>query len=134
MLTLVIMTNISKNNINAPDFQAVQKQLIEHIAKLTKQNASALITNLLTDTEQIMIVKRYGAIFMYTQKYSPYRVSHTLGISQPTACRLYTQYQDGQFDDLMSTLKKKEKNQFLARIEDLIMAQVNTKARARLTR
>lgn len=132
MLTLVIMTNICKLNIHSQDFVAIQKQLTAHVAKLTKENPSFLMSELLTDTERIMIMKRYGAIFMYTQNHTPYRVSKTLGLSQPTTCRLFAQYQAGAFDNLMQTLRKKEQHFFLALINDLIAAQASPRARARL--
>lgn len=126
------MTNISKQQIHSKDYQIVYKQLTQLISKLTKNNASYLIDELLTDAEKIMIVKRYGAIFMYSQKYTPYRVSNTLGISITTASRLFEQYSQGKFDCLLNCLKKNETNQFLSLIHDLIVAQSSPRARARL--
>lgn len=126
------MTNVSKLQTAGKDYSLVYTELTKVIAKLNKNTASYLMDELLTDTERIMLVKRFGAIFMFTQDFSPYRVSKTLGISIPTSSRLYAQFSEGHFENLLTCLSKKERGNFLTLLNDIILAQASPKARARL--
>lgn len=128
------MTNISRRKIDSEDYRAGYTQLITTIAKLNKTNAHSLLDDLLTETERIMLVKRFTALFMFQQQYSSYRVSETLNISISTAQRLYAQYVEGHYSNLLNCLGKKEKHKFLALVEDIILAQVDMRARARLAK
>jgi len=126
------MTNISTQKTNSRDYQVIHKELIKLVVKSNKKTAPYFIEELLTETERIMLIKRFGAIFMFTQGFRPYRVSQTLGMSGPTAYRLYEQYQDGCYSNLLAGLTKKEQSGFLQMLNDLIIAQASPKARARL--
>lgn len=107
-------------------------QLTFLISKLNKRTSEYFIHELLSEAEQIMIIKRFAAIFMFNNNYSPYRASQTLSISTSSARRLYLQFENGQFSNLLGCIKKKEANSFLSLLEDLITAQVSPRARARL--
>lgn len=126
------MTNVRKNGTTSSDYTSAHTQLIKLIAQLNKHTAPYLISGLLTEAEQIMIIKRFAATVMFRHSFSPYRVSRTLGMSISSAQRIYAQYEEGQFSDLLGCMKKKEMSTFLRVISDIIMAQVDMKARARL--
>lgn len=126
------MTNVSKNTDGDENFSLAQNQLIKFIGDLQKTNSQYFLNELLTQSEQIMIVKRFAAVFMYAESYSPYRVSNTLTISISTAQRIYADYQNGTYTKLLSCVTHKETNSFLLLIQDLILAQVSPRARARL--
>ncbi len=126
------MTNVNKHRTGSADYTSAYTQLIKVIAELNKHTAPYLIKELLTEAEQIMIVKRFAASVLYKNKYSPYRVSKTLGMSISSAQRLYEQYEEGQFSNLLGCIQKKEMSIFLQVISDIIASQVDMKARARL--
>jgi uncharacterized protein YerC len=126
------MTNISKRTVDHKEYTLAYNELIQFIGKLTTKRAVFLIDELLTDTERIMIVKRYAAIMMLHKKFSYYRVSQTLTLSTSTTRQLYKNYTEGAYDNLIDGLAKKDTSRFMALLEDLIMAQVSPKARARL--
>lgn len=126
------MTNISKDKLTSADYKLAEKELNHLISKLNHSSAKHLTEELLTPAERVMLVKRFAAVFMFSQKYSPYRVSHTISISISTAQRLFQQYQDGSFDKLLGCIQKKEAHKFLRILDDIIAAQVDPKARARL--
>jgi len=126
------MTNISKNKITGADYKLAYAELIELLTKLQNNDAKYFLEELLTEAEKIMLVKRFAAIFMFQQNYLPDRVSQTISISLSTAQRLHHQYDDGHYHKLFGCLKPKDKNRFLALIEDLILAQASSKARSRL--
>jgi hypothetical protein len=128
----LIMTNVRKNGTTSSDYVSAHTQLITLIAQLNKRTAPYLISGLLTEAEQIMIIKRFAAAVMFRHSFSPYRVSRTLGMSISSSQRIYAQYEEGQFSDLLGCMKKKEMSTFLMVISDMIMAQVDMKARARL--
>lgn len=126
------MTNISRKKTETKDFAQAHSQLADLIAKLNKRTSAYFIHELLSEAEQIMIVKRFAAIFMFNNNYSPYRVSETLSISTSSARRLFLQFDDGQFTNLLGCIEKKEAHVFLSLINDIIIAQVSPRARARL--
>ena len=126
------MTNISHTHLTSKDYQSVTDQLIKLIARLNKHTAPFLINELLTESERIMVVKRFGAILMFNHGYSCYRVSTTLGLSMPTSSRLRAQYVQGQYKNVIANFPKNEQSAFLSLIHDLIIAQASPKARARL--
>ncbi len=126
------MTNISHKNTEGKDYKNAYKELENLIAKLDQKKASYFINGLLTEAEQIMLVKRFAAFLMFSQNYSPYRVSQTISISISTAQRLVDQYQNNDFSILINRVTPKQKNKFILLVQDLIMAKVNTKARSRL--
>lgn len=126
------MTNISKQKTTSKDYQIYFNELTQFIAQLKNKDARHFIDGLLTESETIMIVKRFSAVIMFHRNFSPYRVSQTLSISVSTAQRLLVNYEQGKYDELLNCLKEKEVNSFIALIEDLILFQVSSRARSRL--
>jgi hypothetical protein len=126
------MTNISTLKINTKDYSIAYSELARFIGDLKSTNASYFIDELLTETETIMIVKRFAAILMFHNSFSPYRVSAVLSLSVSTAQRLQENYKLGHYRGLVSCIKKSDTDRFMSLIQDLILAQVSGKARARL--
>lgn len=126
------MTNISKQKIDSEDYTIAYNALVQLISKLKGSSALCLIDELLTESEKIMIVKRFAAIYLFENQYSPYRVCRVLSVSLSTAQRIQEQYDQGQFDSIVKKIGKKEQSTFFALINDLIVAQASPKARARL--
>ncbi len=126
------MTNISKHINDQKDYDLAYSELTQFIGKLSNKSAVFFVDELLTESERIMLVKRFAAIMMFRNNYSPYRVTHTLSLSISTGQRLYKNYSQGKYDNLLGKLQKKETSRFMSLLEDLIMAQVSPRARARL--
>ena len=126
------MTNISNKNTKSKDYKIAYKQLVSLIAKLKNKNASYLIEELFTEAEQIMFIKRFASVFMFKQGHSVYRVSQALGVSKSTASRLCKQYNQGKYNNLLNCINKRQTNEFLSLLNDLILAQASPKARARI--
>jgi Trp operon repressor len=129
---MVHMTNISSKKISDDDYVIAYKQLVKLLSGLHGKNAHFLIEELLTESERVMLVKRFAAIFMFQQNYTSYRVSVTIGISESTAQRLYSEFKTGTYNNLLNCIKKSEKSEFMELLKDLMMSGANTKARARL--
>jgi uncharacterized protein YerC len=126
------MTHISRNEVDSIDYLQAQEQLTIMISKLNASGATNFINELFTETERIMIIKRFAAIFLFQQEYSTYRVSQAAGISTSTSILIYKNYQNGNYDKLLSSISKKQKNEFLALIEDFMLSKLSGKARSRL--
>jgi len=128
------MTNISSKAINDADYMMAYKQLTKLLSGLHDKNAHFLIEELLTETERIMLVKRFAAIFMFQQNYTPYRVSRTIDISESTAQRLHQGFLLGVYDNLLRCIKKNEKSEFVALLEDFMLSRASITARSRLVK
>ena len=126
------MTNVSHKKVGTLDYKYSQKQFIQLIAKLETGGAAHLIQELFTEAERVMLIKRFAAIFMYQQNYSTYRVSLAIGVSFSTAQRLYKSYQEGSFDNLLNSIPKTQRSEFLALVEDFMLSKISIKARSRL--
>ncbi len=126
------MTNVSKANIDTSDYKLAYQQLVLLISKLKRNNASSFLDELLTDSEKIMIVKRFAAIFMFQQNYTSYRISHVLAMSLSTTHRIYKLFENGHFNKLLSCIPKKQQSEFLEILKDFMMSKGSSRARSRL--
>ena len=126
------MTHVSQKKVEAIDFKQAEKQLVKLISKLETHGATHFINELFTEAERIMFIKRFAAILMFQQNYSPYKVSNTVGISLSTSQHYYKSYTEGQFDKLLACIPKKQKSEFLSVVQDFMLFKISAKARARL--
>jgi uncharacterized protein YerC len=125
------MTNVSKIKTDDIDYKHADQELVKLISKLNKRTASVFINELFTESEKIMITKRFAAALLFNKNFTTYRTATGLGVSISTAQRIYKQYKSGQFDNLLSCLSKKEKNEFMELIQDFILSKASPRARAR---
>jgi uncharacterized protein YerC len=125
------MTNVSKVKTDSTDYKHADQELVQLISKLNKRTASIFINELFTEAEKIMITKRFAAALLFNNNFSTYRTATGLGVSLSTAQRIYKQYEAGQFDNLLSCLSKKEKNEFVELIQDFILSKASHRARVR---
>jgi uncharacterized protein YerC len=128
------MTNISKKQTGAIDYRVAQKQLITLLAKIERNTAQHFINELLTEAEKVMLIKRFAAIFMFQDNYSPYRISQTIGISETTALRISKHFKTGKYNNLIATMPKKQRSEFLQLVQDFVFSRISIGARNRLQR
>jgi len=126
------MTNICKDKVDSENYTLAYKHLLLVISKLEKNTASFLFDELLTESEKIMVVKRFAAVFMFQQNYTSYRVSNLLAMSLSTTHRLYKLYCSGNFNNILSCISPKQKSEFISIIEDFILSKGSGRARSRL--
>jgi uncharacterized protein YerC len=126
------MTRVSKRKIDNDDYIIAYKQFVTFLSGLQNKNAHFFLEELLTETERVMLVKRFAAIFMFQQGYSPYRVSVTVDISESTAQRLYQVYLNSSYDNVLSCIKKTEKDELLELLKDLMLSKASFSARKRI--
>jgi uncharacterized protein YerC len=125
------MTNVSKIKTDSTDYKHANQELVQLISKLNKRTAPIFINELFTESEKIMITKRFAAALLFNNNFSTYRTAIGLGVSISTAQRIYKQYESGQFDNLLSFFSKKEKSEFMELIQDFILSKASHRARSR---
>ncbi len=127
------MTRISKNAVeDSEDYKFAYKQLSRFLAGLQDKNAHFFIDELLSESEQVMLVKRFTAIYLFQEGHNPYRVSQMIGVSESTAQRLHHGYREGIYNNLLKCIKKSEKAEFLTVLQDFLLSKADAKARTRL--
>lgn len=119
------MPHVSKEKLDRKLYEQLFSDLLELQVGLSKKQASALLTSLLTETEQIMLTKRCAAAIMFANNCSLYDVWITLKVSKSTAVRLRQQYDEEEFDGLLrglrnKNLKQKEKEEFIESFNKLM--------------
>lgn len=117
------MTNISRSKTSSAEFKALQSELLKAISQLNTQSSHHFFNSLFTESEQIMIIKRFSAIVMFKQGYSAYKVWNTLHISPTTAQKLSLAFESGAYDNLLESLTKAELPVLFTFIDKLIKAQ-----------
>ena len=125
------MTNITRRKADTKDFFKAKQELVRILSD-NKALSTHFVDELLTESEQVMLIKRFAAILMYKQGYSSYRVWNTLHVSPSTAERIYDNLYQDRYENLERALTIKRASGLLSLIEDIITAQVSAKARARL--
>ncbi len=105
------MPHVSKEKLNIKLHEKLFTDLIELQTGLSKKQATALMSSLLTETEQIMLAKRCAASIMFEKGCSGYKVYSVLKVSKSTAKRWYIQYEEGVFDGLLEGLRKSKRTQ-----------------------
>ena len=116
------MPHISKQKLDQKVYKKLFRQFTDIISNLDKTNSQNLFSELLTETERIMLVKRLATVVMLYEGYSQYVVEKTLKLSSSTVARINLAYEDGLYDSLVTIFKnKKEKrDQFWSTLEILL--------------
>lgn len=126
------MTNISHHKIADSTYQKMKQYFSRILTSNTTARTEDILEDLLTPSESIMLTKRFGAICMFSQRKTPYAVSIALGLSLPTTSRLHKQYQAGEFEALLQTIRPKQKNEFLLLLSDFVFSKASYTARRNL--
>ena len=117
------MTNISRSKTKTAEFRQLHKELTRSMSQLDQKSAYYFFDELFTDTEKIMIIKRFSALVMYERGYSTYKVWNVLHISPTTAQKLYVEYENKKYQNLLKIFTKSNMPAFLTFIDKLIKAQ-----------
>ncbi len=126
------MTNITSKQLDSDAFKSAEKQLGRTIARLKGQSSLDLLQGFLTESERIMLTKRFGAIFLLHHQYSPYRTASLLGLSEPTVHRIRENYIAGSYDSLLGSITKREESTFLNVLKDFALSRIDYRSRQRL--
>ena len=101
------MTNVSKRKLNKTQYRKLKKQLTDLFAQSDRKNAELIFSDLFTEVEQIMYIKRLAAIVMLDGGYSRYRISKTLLLSQSTVQGMWEKFEAGAYTHLTKRTRSK---------------------------
>jgi len=127
------MAFISKKPLKKEVQMQLNQQLVRAIVELrTVGGGKHFISELLTDTEQIMLAKRLMTIFMLAEDISQYRISKILNISSSTVARTAHLMDGGDFNYLVRLCcKKKSRDVLLKELEVIVRSGMPSMGRSR---
>ena len=116
------MAFISKKPLKKEVQAQLHQQLIRTIVALrTVDGGRNFISELFTDTEQIMFGKRLMIIFMLAEGISQYRIKQVLNVSSSTVLRIGRLMNGGAFDYMIHLCRKKKSREILWRELEVII-------------
>lgn len=124
------MTHVSKKEVDQKTKKFIEKQFVDiFVAQITKKEVSAMLHNLLTPTEKLMLAKRITIIALLFKNCSTYEISESLKVSSSTVARLDNMRRVGKFIHLEKILRRKDarKNLFSV-VETILQAGMPPKA------
>ncbi len=100
------MPHVSKRLLEKHEYVDIHKQLFKTIALLARSGKTGAVLNeLLTKTEKLMLAKRLAIIIMLDKKESPYAIEKILKISPSTSARLSLSYEQGAYNELLKEIR-----------------------------
>ncbi|HMA77965.1 MAG TPA: hypothetical protein VKP88_02375 [Candidatus Paceibacterota bacterium] len=128
------MTNITHKQVASKEFIRIEREFLKLMRGTSHKAFADCFTALCTESERIMLLKRFGALLLYSQNSSPYKVAQKMGLSVSTAQRLQAHYLHGRYTPIFQTVSEKRQNSFVRFMLTLTAAQVDPKARAKIAR
>ena len=106
------MTYVSTKSLSKKVLKRIGDLLITEIAKAkTISQARSFVDALLTDSERIMLAKRFTVVVLLEEGAHHRYIRNVLKISSATVFRIQRLRKDGVFDDLIECTYKKQKRQ-----------------------
>ncbi len=124
------MAQISKYPLRSEVFEKIFELLTKAIINATnKEETEALLEDLLTPTEKIILAKRLAIAVLLSKDYSYKTIKEILHVSTPTIAmvNLSLKYKGRGFKLFTSRLLKEAKNnEFWNKVEDLVLAALGS--------
>jgi uncharacterized protein YerC len=129
------MVNVSKNALDEKLAGEIWQQLNEVIGRLSATQAPLFLSELLSDSEQIMLAKRLAVIVLIHERQTDYAIAETLNMSNSTVAKLRLRYQDGAFTSVIRGIQKNKTDylEFVDTLFDMITLGLPRYGQARLT-
>ena len=125
------MAHVSQHKIEEDLFVKLFKELQILISKTDVSSADAALTALLTETEKIMLTKRFSAILLMSQGASSYEIWHVLKLSSSTVAKLRQEYDGGVYEALVKVFQKSLAKDFIKAFEILLQAGLPPRSKNR---
>jgi len=127
------MTRISKKILSSDSERKLNSQLAKFFSNQKENKIQKLFSDLLTPTEQIMLIKRLAMVIMITKGESCYRIAQVLNVSDSTAREVKTKIKLGQYQNLVAHYKNKNFNskEFWETVEMILRAGMPSRGKDR---
>lgn len=106
-LTEVLMTNVSKKKLKPEVRKKLYRQFATLFSNVSEDKMGILFTELFTESEQVMFIKRVGIVLMLAEDLSIYRIAKTLEVSEATVMVTKDRFQAGEYDHIVGVTKRK---------------------------
>lgn len=117
------MVRISEHTVRKEILLQISEKLIEHVARVkTKKHARSFFLELFTETERIMLAKRFAILVLLEQGYSFSVIIQTLKVSQSTIARIVRDKKQGKFNFLIQQIGTRAKKGIIANNSDFLLS------------
>lgn len=118
------MTNVSKNILDSKIEKKLRQQFAKFFSDQIPQEIESLFSDLLTSSEQIMLIKRLATIIMLIEGESTYSIPKALQLSDSTVRDIKVKYKLGKYDSIIYRYQDKKFNAeaFVRILETLLSA------------
>lgn len=118
------MVNVSKRVLPKSVTEELYAQLADvFFASDTRKDSVQILTEVLTNTERILLAKRVGIIAMLTYGYSSYKIMHTLNVSTFTIASVQQRLDRGAYRYVTDILRRRKAREGIFKIiEDAVIA------------
>jgi len=125
------MPHVSKKRLEKKLFLSLYNQFTSTVSIQSKRK-QAMLGDLLTKTEKIMLAKRLAAVFMLLENASLYNIENTLNISASTAARFARNLDNGEYAHIENFFGvKKKKKEFWETLEKIVRVGMPPMGRGR---
>lgn len=108
------MAFVSKKPLKEDVQEQINRQFVKTIVDLrTERNGKHLLSELLSETEYVMLAKRLMMIFLLTEGISQYQVRRMLGVSSSTVARIAHKIDDGGYEFFVKICSRKKNKEIL---------------------
>ncbi len=106
------MTYVSKGPLKSDIKKRLDKQFVNTIVSLrTTSGGKNFISELLTESEQIMLAKRLMMIFMIAEGVSQYKIKYLLQVSSSTVSHIASRLDSGAYKHIKKDCRSKRNRQ-----------------------
>jgi DNA-binding CsgD family transcriptional regulator len=114
------MPHVSKESIENELYEKLFLELQKVIIESNKKSVNIFLLSVLTETERIMLTKRFATVVFLSQGLSNYEIWKLLKLSPSTVARTKLAYEEGRYDQLLKLSKKQTGNKFINLLEVML--------------
>ena len=116
------MPHISSKKLKKEILNKLYDQFGKALEKSARRSgAKFFLSDLLTDTEKIMLAKRFAVIYLLAQGVPTSYIAESLGMSYTTILKMSLKYDIGKYSSLLKTIEK-EKTDIWEILEKILRA------------
>jgi uncharacterized protein YerC len=105
------MPHVSSKKLKKENMQKLYTEFSVALEKSAKKSWVKLFLNdLLTNTEKIMLAKRFAVIFLLSNNVPPYYIAESLHMSPTTIFKMSLKYDIGKYSSILKTTANENKN------------------------
>lgn len=113
------MVYVSKKPLKQEILTRISEMLISHIADIqTKSKAEKFLNEILTESEKIMLAKRFAIVVMLSKKQSYTTIRKILKVTPQTISKINLGLENGEFDFIIFQLQKARRGAKSGKISD----------------